>query len=118
MFKWTDEEEEHQFSQKFIYFDALNVSLDLNNYDGKSDIFVNSGDIGRKGLFSILFKQRKGQRLGIEQLTHITTSEWSLVPNGRKGKFSIDSQVYPVEAVEAKVLKNYGTIYCLSQQTD
>ncbi|CAG9323689.1 ytlR_1 [Blepharisma stoltei] len=112
--KWTDEDGEHEHNDRFIYFLALNMSADCNGDDGKNDILVNSGDIGRKGLVHVLYKQRKGPKLGIDQLKHISASKWSLRPNSKRGIFSVDSQSYPVENIDAEVLKQYGTVFALT----
>ena len=102
---------------EFISFLSLNIpylgaslhtapKADLN--DGLNHLLIIPGTASRKNVISSLLSIGNGERyLNNESVSYYRSKEWSLIPDGEGGVFSIDGENYEPEAIRVKVLEGY-----------
>ena len=113
--------EDGEYKGPIIYFMACNapfigegmhVAPKAKVYDGFNDLMF-LGDEGRMTLVRVLLRQDAGTHVNVPQLNYIKSSKWSLRPEGKRGLFSIDGELFDCDNIDVEVMKEYATIIFL-----
>jgi diacylglycerol kinase family enzyme len=90
----------------------MRVAPKAKVYDGFNDLMF-LGDEGRMTLVRVLLRQDAGTHVNVPQLNYIKSSKWSLRPEGKRGLFSIDGELFDCDNIDVEVMKEYATIIFL-----
>jgi hypothetical protein len=71
------------------------------------------GNEGRMTLARVLLRQDAGTHVNVPQLQYVKAAKWALKPEGKRGIFSIDGELFQCDNIEVDVLKEYATVVFL-----
>jgi YegS/Rv2252/BmrU family lipid kinase len=113
--------EEGEYQGPIVYFMAcnapfigqgMNVAPRSKVDDGFNDIMF-LGNEGRMTLARVLLRQDAGTHVNVPQLQYVKAAKWALKPEGKRGIFSIDGELFQCDNIEVDVLKEYATVVFL-----